>query len=302
MIKVIGIGDCGGNVVQRMVSESIAGVEFIAAGGLAQEAAIQQVICGADTVLIIAGMGSVTGAAAATAVAKTAQRMEKFTLAVVTTPFLFEEDRKEAADRGVAELTQEVDSLIAIPNHKLVCEGVSQEDLFEASANMLCGAVRDVVYAITRPGAIHDGFSDVRVVMSGSCRGLATVGIGQAAGGDRARLATEAAIDSPLLDNRDLRRANGVLVNVTIAGNLRVSERRVVVAAICEAAAKDSTIVLGISDQSIGESMRVIVVATGLRIQPWRIAEEGDSRQFRKIARASLEAVCGLACPAIATV
>ena len=279
MIKVIVIviGDCG-NVVQRMMSESIAGVEFIAAcigdeaGGLAQEAAIQQVIRGADTVIIV-GMGGVTGPAAA-AVAKTAQRMEKFTLAMVT-PFLFE-DRKEAAERDIVELIQEVDSLIAIPNHKLVVsEGVSREDLFAASANMLCGAVRDIIYAITRPGAIHDGFSDVRVVMSGSCRGLATVGIGQAAGGERARLATEAAISSPLL-NRDLRRANGVLVVIT-AGNLRISERRVVVAAICEAAAKDSTIVLGIVvDQSMGESMRASVVATGLRMQPSRIAEEGE--------------------------
>lgn len=198
---------------------------------------------------------------------------------MVTKPFLFE-GRQDAVEHSVAKLSQEVDSLIAISNHKLpaVSGDASRKESFAAAVNILCGVVRDLAYAIIRPGAIHDGFAEVRTVMSGPLRGLATVGIGVAAGGDRARLATDAAIHSPLLGHGHLRHAGGVLVNVATAGNLGVRERYVVVAAIREAAAQHSTIVVGIVDDlSKGETMRVTVVATGLGVQPRRTAEEGDS-------------------------
>lgn len=295
IVKVIGVGGCGDKVVQRMVSEGVAGIEFIAADTdrpafptriddeavvlAAQEEKIQHAVSDADTVLIVAGMGGGTGARAATAVAKAARRMGRFTLAVVTKPFLFE-GRQEAAEHGVAKLSQEVHSLIAIPNHKLpaISGDASRKELFAAAENTLCGVVRDLAYAIIRPGAIHDGLADVRTVIPGSLRVLATVGVGDAAGGNRARLAADAAMRSPLLDHGDLRRAGRVLVNVATAGNLGVRERHVVIAAIREAAAQDSTIVVGIVDDlSMDESMRVTVVATGFGMQPRRVAEAGDS-------------------------
>ena len=296
MIKAFGIGGLGGNVVQRLVAEGMSGIEVVVVdtdrraleksdiqttlwiggaitsglAGTGHEAyslpvrePIRHAVGDADMVLIIAGMGGGTGTRAGLAVAKIARRMDKFTVAAVTTPFQFE-SRHEEAERGVAALNRGVDSLIAIPNHKLlvVGEAASREDCFAAAVDMLCSVVRDILHATTRPGAIHDGFADVRTVMSGPHGGLATVGIGQAAGRDRAWLAIEAAIHSPLLDDGSLRHADSVVVTVTTAHNLRLKELDVVSATVREAAAKDSTIVVGtVDDRSVGESMRITVVA-----------------------------------------
>ena len=303
VIKVIGVGGGGGNAVARMMSEgAMQGVEFIAANtdrqaleslqthttlqigaattkGLgagadpevgrqaAQEDrdAIQHALDGADMVFITAGMGGGTGTGAAPVVAQIAKGLDILTVAVVTKPFFYE-GRSQIAEAGIAELSNHVDSLIAVPNDKLLDvldEDAGLDEGFVAADDVLRGAVQGIADIIIQRGEVNVDFADVRTVMSE--RGLAIMGTGQASGDDRARMATEAAIHSPLLDDVDLRGARGVVVNVTTAKSLALRELQVVGTTIRDLAAKDATIVIGTAnDDAMGEDVRVTVVATGL--------------------------------------
>ena len=302
VIKVIGVGGCGGNAVERMVAEAMDGVEFIAANtdrqalehlqapttlqigaattkglgagadpdmgraaALEDRDNIQNALAGADMVFITAGMGGGTGTGAAPVVAQIAKGLDILTVAVVTKPFEFEM-RTEVAAEGITELRQHVDSLIAIPNDRLldvIGEDASMDEAFTAADEVLRGAVQGIADIIIRPGRINVDFADVRTVMSE--RGLAIMGTGQASGDNRAQEATEAAIHSPLLDDIDLRGARGVVVNVSTGRSLGIREFHLVGNTIRDLTAKDSTVVVGtVNDPSLGEDMRVTVVATGL--------------------------------------
>jgi len=261
VIKVIGVGGGGGNAVQHMVSRQIEGVDFIAANTDAQAlksldtqttlqigsgvtkglgagsnpevgraAAMEdrdrigEVLSGADMIFITAGMGGGTGTGAAPIVAELARDMGILTVAVVTRPFNFEK-RIEVADYGIRELSQHVDSLITIPNEKLLAvlgERTSMLDAFAAANDVLLGAVQGIADLIIRPGMINVDFADVRTVMSEM--GMAMMGTGRASGDNRARDAAEAAIRSPLLEDVDLLGARGILVNVTAGPDLNIGE------------------------------------------------------------------------------
>ncbi|MCS5569486.1 MAG: cell division protein FtsZ, partial [Pseudomonadales bacterium] len=250
IIKVIGVGGGGGNAIQHMVSKNVEGVDFIAANtdsqalksldaktilqlgasitkGLGAGAdpeigrlaamedrdRIAEVLSGADMVFITAGMGGGTGTGGAPVVAQVARELDVLTVAVVTKPFRFEK-RMESAEQGIEELAQHVDSLITIPNEKLLAvlgERTSMVDAFATANEVLCGAVQGIADLIIRPGMINVDFADVRTVMSEM--GMAMMGTGRAAGENRARDAAEAAIRSPLLEDVDLQGARGVLVN-----------------------------------------------------------------------------------------
>ena len=302
VLKVIGVGGGGGNAVERMVADQLAGVEFIAANTDAQallnlkapntmqlgQAAtkglgagadpevgrlaamedreeIQRALDGADMVFITAGMGGGTGTGAAPVVAQIAKGLDILTVAVVTKPFEFE-NRTRVAEDGIAELAEHVDSVIAIPNEKLLDllgDDASLDDCFNAADDVLRGAVQGIADVIIRPGRINVDFADVRTVMSE--RGLAIMGTGEASGADRAREAVDKAIHNPLLDDVDLRGARGVVVNVTATSDLGIREFQTIGKMIREFTAKDSTVVMGtVADPNMGEAMRVTVVATGL--------------------------------------
>ena len=263
VIKVIGVGGGGGNAVEHMVCESIEGVEFICANTDAQaleksssrtaiqigthitkglgaganpeigrQAAmedrdrIEEALAGADMVFITAGMGGGTGTGAAPIVAQIAKEMGILTVAVVTKPFPFEgKKRMVAAEEGIAELKKHVDSLITIPNEKLLTvlgKQVTLLDAFKAANNVLLGAVQGIADLITRPGLINVDFADVRTVMSEM--GMAMMGSGSAKGEDRAREAAERAVASPLLEDVDLSGARGILVNVTAGLDMAIGE------------------------------------------------------------------------------
>lgn len=305
VIKVIGIGGCGGNAVEHMVSRSVAGVEFIAANtdlqalgeldpgitmqigaevtkglgaganpdvgraaAMEDRARLQDAITGADMVFVTAGMGGGTGTGAAPVVAQIAKDLDILTVAVVTKPFAWE-NRTKAALQGIVELTHHVDSLIAIPNDKLLTvlpEEVTMEDAFSASNDVLLGAVQGIADIILRPGRINVDFADVCTVMRE--RGVAIMGTGQANGEGRAQEATEKAIHSPLLEDIDLHDARGVLVNITTGPSLGIREYSEVGTMVREFAAKEATVVVGaVNDPEIGEDMRVTVVATGLGVE-----------------------------------
>ena len=302
VIKVIGIGGCGGNAVVHMVSRSVAGVEFIAANtdlqalgeldpaitmqigaevtkglgaganpeigraaAMEDRARLQDAMAGADMVFVTAGMGGGTGTGAAPVVAQVAKDMDILTVAVVTKPFAWE-NRTQVALQGIVELTHHVDSLIAIPNDKLLTvlpEDVTMEEAFSESNDVLFGAVQGIADIILRPGRINVDFADVCTVMRE--RGVAIMGTGQANGEGRAQEATEKAIRSPLLEDIDLHDARGVLVNITTGPSLGIREYSDVGTMVREFAAKDATVVVGaVNDPEIGEDMRVTVVATGL--------------------------------------
>ena len=302
LIKVIGVGGGGGNAVEHMMSDQMEGVEFIAANtdhqalrhlqvpvkvqlgaartrGLGagadpevgRDAALEdrdrilQALEGADMVFITAGMGGGTGTGAAPVVAQMAKGLDILTVAVVTKPFDWE-NRADVAERGIAELAEQVDSLIAIPNDRLldvIGDDASLDEAFAASDDVLRGAVQGIADIVLRPGRINVDFADVRTVMSEG--GLAIMGTGQASGEDRAERATEMAVHSPLLDDIDLRGARGVIVNVTTAPSLGIREFRLIGDKVRELTAKDSTVVLGtVNDPEMGDEMRVTVVATGL--------------------------------------
>jgi cell division protein FtsZ len=304
VIKVVGIGGGGGNAVAHMVRAGIEGVDFICANTDAQalksakvktglqigcnitkglgaganpevgrQAAmedrdrIQEVIEGADMLFITAGLGGGTGTGAAPVVAQLAKEMGILTVAVVTKPFGMEGGKRmRVAEQGIAELGRFVDSLITIPNEKLLSVLGPQTtllDAFKAANEVLQGAVQGIAELITRPGLINVDFADVRTVMSEM--GMAMMGSGVASGADRARIAAEAAVSSPLLEDINLSGANGILVNVTAGVDLAIGEFQEVGDTVKQFASDDATVVIGtVIDPEMTDEIRVTVVATGL--------------------------------------
>jgi len=307
VLKVIGVGGGGGNAVGHMVNADVDGVEFICANTDAQalksiaaksiiqlgtnmtkglgaganpdvgrQAAmedhdrLEEVIKGADMLFITAGMGGGTGTGAAPVIANIARELGVLTVAVVTRPFSFEgKKRMQIAEKGIDELARCVDSLITIPNEKLLTElgsGVGLLDAFKAANDVLLGAVQGIADLITRPGLINVDFADVRTVMSEM--GMAMMGSGSATGPDRAREAAEAAVFSPLLEDVNISGAKGILVNVTAGDDMGLSEYGDVGDTISTYADDDATIVVGtVIDPSLGNELRVTLVATGLHAQ-----------------------------------
>jgi cell division protein FtsZ len=304
VIKVLGVGGGGGNAVAHMLASGIDGVDFICANTDAQalkktsvktslqmgcnitkglgaganpeigrQAAmedrdrIQEVIEGTDMLFITGGMGGGTGTGAAPVVAQVAKELGILTVAVVTKPFDMEGPRRLAvAEQGISELSKYVDSLITIPNQKLLSvlgADTTLLDAFGAANQVLQGAVQGIAELITRPGLINVDFADVRTVMSEM--GMAMMGTGEATGEERAREAAECAVSSPLLDDIDLSGANGVLVNVTAGMDLSIGEFDSVGSVVKDFACDDATVVVGtVIDPEMGGDMRVTVVATGL--------------------------------------
>ncbi|NRA20840.1 MAG: cell division protein FtsZ [Oceanospirillaceae bacterium] len=303
IIKVIGVGGGGGNALAHMLTADLKAVEFICANTDAQalvsvdadksiqlgcqttkglgagadpevgraaaledREAIAEALEGADMVFITAGMGGGTGTGAAPIVAEIAKGMGILTVAVVTTPFPFEGRRRMMlAEAGVAELREQVDSLIIIPNKKLMKvlgRNTSLIKAFAAANDVLLGAVRGIAELITCPGMINVDFADVRTVMSEM--GMAMMGSDRARGEDRASVAAEGAINSPLLENVDLKGASGILVNITAGVDLTLGEFSEVGNIIEKYASNDATIVIGtVIDTELVDDLKVTVVATG---------------------------------------
>jgi cell division protein FtsZ len=308
VIKVIGVGGGGGNAVQHMVVNNIEGVEFICAntdsqalrkvearsviqlGGavtkglgaganpeVGRQAAMEdreriaEAISGADMIFITAGMGGGTGTGGAPVVAEVAKELGILTVAVVTKPFPFEgKKRALIAEQGLAQLAESVDSLITIPNEKLLSvlgKNSSLLDAFSAANDVLLGAVQGIADLIMRPGMINVDFADVRTVMSEM--GQAMMGTGSATGDNRAREAAEMAIGSPLLEDVDLQGARGILVNVTAGLDLTLGEFTEVGQVIEEFASEHATVVIGtVIDHDLVDELKVTVVATGLGVKP----------------------------------
>jgi cell division protein FtsZ len=304
VIKVIGVGGGGGNAVKHMIANNIEGVDFICANTDAQALSditsktvlqlggditkglgaganpeigraaamedrdrIADALRGADMVFITAGMGGGTGTGGAPVVAEIAREMGILTVAVVTRPFPFEgKKRLQVAAEGLAELQQHVDSLITIPNEKLLevlGKNTSLLDAFKEANDVLLGAVQGIADLIIRPGMINVDFADVRTVMSEM--GMAMMGTGSARGENRAREAAEKAINSPLLDDINLEGARGILVNITAGLDLSLGEFSEVGDTIEEFASEEATVVVGtVIDPAMGDELRVTVVATGL--------------------------------------
>ncbi|MGG2140410.1 cell division protein FtsZ [Symbiopectobacterium sp. RP] len=304
VIKVIGVGGGGGNAVEHMVRERIEGVEFFAVNTDAQalrktavgqtiqigsgitkglgaganpevgrnsaeedREALRAALDGADMVFIAAGMGGGTGTGAAPVVAEVAKDLGILTVAVVTKPFNFEGKKRMAfAEQGIGEMSKHVDSLITIPNDKLLKvlgRGISLLDAFGAANDVLKGAVQGIAELITRPGLMNVDFADVRTVMSEM--GYAMMGSGVARGEDRAEEAAEMAISSPLLEDIDLSGARGVLVNITAGFDLRLDEFETVGNTIRAFASDNATVVIGTSlNPDMNDELRVTVVATGI--------------------------------------
>lgn len=304
VIKVVGVGGGGGNAVKHMISSEIEGVEFICANTDAQalkdidartvlqlgntmtkglgaganpeigrQAAMEdreriaEVLNGADMVFITAGMGGGTGTGGAPVVAEIARELGILTVAVVTRPFPFEGRKRMAiAEEGIKQLKDRVDSLITIPNEKLLAvlgKTTSLLDAFKAANDVLLGAVQGIADLIIRPGMINVDFADVRTVMSEM--GMAMMGSGVAKGDNRAREAAEAAIRSPLLEDVNLQGARGILVNITAGMDLTLGEFTEVGDTIEEFASADATVVVGtVIDPEMTDELRVTVVATGL--------------------------------------
>lgn len=303
VIKVIGVGGCGGNAVDHMIKKNVSGVEFICANTDAQalqkseaattlqigtditkglgagakpdvgrQAAIEdrdhiaEMIEGADMLFIAAGMGGGTGTGAAPIIAEVAREMGILTVAVVTKPFVFEGKRTKVAEEGLEELSQYVDSLIVIPNEKLMevlGESVPFLEAFSAANDVLHNAVSGIAEIINCPGLINVDFADVSTVMSEM--GMAMMGSAEASGENRANIAAEQAVASPLLEDVNLANARGVLVNITASATLTMKEYYDVMNAIKGFAADDATVIVGtVMDESIGDTLRVTMVATGL--------------------------------------
>ena len=325
-IKVVGIGGGGGNAVNQMVDAEIEGVEFICvntdsqalrnfagkstvqigssvtkglgAGAnpeVGRQAALEdrdrisEMLSGCDMVFITAGMGGGTGTGAAPVIAQTAKEMGILTVAVVTKPFPFEGQRRMAvAQQGIDELGHHVDSLITIPNAKLLSvlgNEISLLNAFKAANQVLSGAVQGIAELITRPGLINVDFADVRTVMSEM--GMAMMGAGSASGEDRALMAAQSAIGSPLLEDVNLNGACGILVNVTAGMTLTMKEFEEVGTTIADLASEDATVVIGtVIDPEMSDEIRVTVVATGLgelrpqvKPKPMRVVRTGTDNQ-----------------------
>jgi cell division protein FtsZ len=303
VIKVIGVGGCGGNAVEHMIGKGLEGVEFIAANTDAQalkrstariqlqlgssltrglgagarpeigrDAAMEdkdriaEAIDGADMLFIAAGMGGGTGTGAAPIVAQVAKDRGILTVAVVTRPFKFEGKRQKVAEAGIEELKKSVDSLIIIPNDKLMQvlgEDVSVLEAYAAADDVLRSAVSGIAEVINNPGLVNVDFADVRTVMSEV--GMAMMGSATAAGADRARIAAERAVASPLLEEVNLSGARGVLVNITASSGLKMKEYHQVMETIKEFTADEALVIVGtVIDDSIGDELRVTMIATGL--------------------------------------
>jgi len=304
VIRVIGVGGGGGNAVQQMLAANVEGVEFVCANTDAQalknasartvlqlgssitkglgaganpevgrQAALEdrdrivEVLDGADMVFITAGMGGGTGTGASPVIAQLAHEMGILTVAVVTKPFPFELKRRMGiAEDGIRELSEHVDSLITVPNEKLLSvlgRGVSLKEAFRAANEVLLGAVQGIAELITRPGMINVDFADVRTVMSE--KGRAMMGSGRATGEERARKAAQAAINCPLLEDVNLKGARGILVNVTAGPGLGMDELAAVGEAVGEFASDNALVVMGTAlDEGVEDEIRVTVVATGL--------------------------------------
>jgi len=329
VIKVIGVGGGGGNAVKHMIANSINGVDFICANTDAQalekvnarttlklgshvtkglgagarpdigrQAAmedrerIRELIDGADMVFITAGMGGGTGTGAAPVVAEIAREMGILTVAVVTKPFSFEGPKRLAvAEQGIRELSEHVDSLITIPNEKLMSvlgSGSSLLDAFGKANDVLLGAVKGIADLITRDGLINVDFADVKTVMSEM--GMAMMGTGRARGENRAVEAAEAAIRSPLLEDVNLEGARGILVNITASEGLTLGEYSQVGNIVAEFASEQATVIVGtVIDPDMGEDISVTVVATGLvsNIQmverPTKVVVDNSPRAQRRV-------------------
>lgn len=303
VIKVIGVGGCGGNAVDHMINKEVGGVEFICANtdsqalnksqaktvlqignnitrGLGAGAkpsigrdaamedrdAIAELIEGADMLFITAGMGGGTGTGAAPVIAQVAKDMGILTVAVVTKPFAFEGKRTRVAAEGLEELEKYVDSLIVIPNEKLIevlGKNVPFLEAFRAANDVLHNAVSGIAEIINCPGLVNVDFADVRTVMSEM--GMAMMGSAIAEGADRARIAAEQAVASPLLEDINLANARGVLVNITTSTQFELQEYYDVMNTIKEFTADDATVIVGnVFDENIGSGLRVTMVATGL--------------------------------------
>ncbi len=329
VIKVIGVGGGGGNAVAHMLQANIEGVEFICANTDAQamkncgakvavqlgenvtkglgaganpevgrQAALEdrerleEILEGTDMVFITAGMGGGTGTGAAPVLAQLAKEKGILTVAVVTKPFPFEGSRRmQVALKGIEDLQQHVDSLITVPNEKLLTvlgREVTLLSAFKAANEVLQGAVQGIADLITAPGLINVDFADVRTVMSEM--GMAMMGSGTAKGDDRAQAAAEAAINNPLLEDVNLSGACGILVNVTAGPNLTMREFDEIGRIVHDFASDDATVVLGTSlDPELKDEVRVTVVATGLNRaaavrQPLRqgMKDGGDGKVSRQ--------------------
>jgi len=304
VIKVIGVGGCGGNAIEHMIEKAIGGVEFICtntdmqalnksqakvilqigiditkglgAGArpeIGREAALEdrdriaETIEGADMLFIAAGMGGGTGTGAAPIIAEVAKEMGILTVAVVTKPFAFEGKRTKVAQDGLEELSKHVDSLIVIPNEKLMQvlgEDINFLEAFKAANDVLHNAVAGIAEIINCPGLVNVDFADVRTVMSEN--GMAMMGSALASGPNRARIAAEQAVASPLLEDVNLANARGVLVNITASpASFTMKEYHDVMNTIREFTAEDATVIIGnVFDEAIGDNLRVTMVATGL--------------------------------------
>lgn len=314
VIKVIGVGGGGGNALEHMLSSNVEGVEFVCANTDAQalkkssartilqlgnsvtkglgaganpdigrQAAIEdrdrilEMLDGADMIFLTAGMGGGTGTGACPIIAQLAKEMGILTVAVVTKPFPFELKRRmKIAEEGIGELSQYVDSLITVPNERLLNvlgRGITLRDAFDAANDVLLGAVQGIAELITRPGMINVDFADVKTVMSE--RGRAMMGSAKANGEDRARSAAEAAIACPLLEDINLSGARGILVNITAGPNLGMDEFAAVGEAIGEFASENALVVIGtVLDEGVSDEIRVTVVATGLGVNELREHKE----------------------------
>ncbi|MEK6736213.1 MAG: cell division protein FtsZ [Pseudomonadota bacterium] len=303
VIKVVGVGGCGSNAVDHMIQNGMQGVEFISMNTDAQalkgnkapttlqlgpgvtkglgaganpevgrEAALEdrdriaELIQGADMLFITAGMGGGTGTGAAPIVAQVAKELGILTVAVVSKPFAFEGKRLQAAKVGMEELSQHVDSLIVIPNDKLMMvlgHDISMLDAFKAANDVLYGAVAGIAEVINCPGLVNVDFADVKTVMSEM--GMAMMGSAVSTGIDRARIAAERAVASPLLEDVSLSGARGILVNITASSSLKMREVHEVMGTIKDLTAEDATIIVGtVIDENMREDLRVTMVATGL--------------------------------------
>ena len=313
VIKVVGVGGGGGNAVKHMINSSVEGVDFICANTDAQaltdvvsktvlqlgsgitkglgaganpdvgrQAALEdreriaEVLRGADMVFITAGMGGGTGTGGAPVVAEVAKELGILTVAVVTKPFPFEGKKRMAiAEQGIKELQQHVDSLITIPNEKLLAvlgKNTSLLNAFKAANDVLLGAVQGIADLIIRPGMINVDFADVRTVMSEM--GAAMMGTGVARGDNRAREAAEMAIRSPLLEDVNLQGARGILVNITAGLDLSLGEFSEVGDTIEEFASENATVVVGtVIDPEMRDELKVTVVATGLGSSSFAVQE-----------------------------
>ena len=303
VIKVIGVGGCGGNAVEHMIVRGLSGVDFVCANTDAQalrrstapmqlqlgstltrglgagakpeigrDAAMEDrdriasTIEGADMLFITAGMGGGTGTGAAPVIAEIAKSLGILTVAVVTRPFKFEGKRQRVASAGIEELTKRVDSLIVIPNDKLMDvlgEDVSVLDAYAAANDVLHGAVSGIAEVINNPGLVNVDFADVRTVMGEV--GMAMMGSATSAGVDRARLAAQQAVKSPLLEDVNLAGARGVLVNITASAGLKMKEYHEVMNTIKEFTAEDAMVIVGtVIDDAMEDRLRVTMIATGL--------------------------------------